>query len=130
MRFSDVAQAISGPRGSGRTYRLLAMSPKEATIVGVDKRHIDCMRKMATDMGRDDLNFATITRDAFVGRRDFSLDHFAQEALLYKAQQQIDALHEQARELQSENEKLRKSINTISTELRTLTNALSSALYP
>lgn len=85
--FLALSLALSGPRGSGRTWRTLRFAPKDATILVRDaelRRHIE---EQARDLDRGDLKFVVVTehehiaglKGPFVPEHD-TVEHWLVEA--------------------------------------------------
>ena len=95
--FHSIALALSGPRGSGRTYNTIITAPDNARILVTNKQQGDVVLNMAADHGRYDLSTMNLSSTVRGLKGPFVIDHHAVEQLLHEAGK-----------LQKENENLKQ----------------------
>lgn len=97
---ADIAMALMGPRGSGRTYKMLQAAPRDATVLCGSHYHMRALEGMAADMGRTDLRFVVPEGGNLKGREGpVVADHYAIERFLLEADAEIAKLRAQVVEL-------------------------------
>ena len=91
--FADIAFALSGPRGSGRTHRMIQGAPENATVLVNNQQHAAWVDEMARKLGRADLK-TLVPNDANMKglRGSFIADHYTVERWLMEAEAEIRRL--------------------------------------
>lgn len=99
--FADIALAISGPRGSGRTYNMITNAPDGATILTHSKEHAVYLREEVRRIGRHDLMVHVARNDSMKGMSAARIvaDHYAIECWFMEASMEIGKLIAQNRAL-------------------------------
>lgn len=98
--FGVIAQAMHGPRASGRTYRMIQSAPQGATLLARDNQHAEWLKEATLKHGRNDLKVHTPNGHGMAGQHgELIPDHYTIEGWLFEAEAEIQKEIEAGREL-------------------------------
>lgn len=105
--FTELALALHGPRGSGRSTRMIDHAPQRATVLACD--NTQDLKRLIEDRGRKDLTVLNLSPDEDRIRGisgPFVIDHLAIERMFHQARRIIN---DQEREIAALKTKLAAS---------------------
>ena len=85
VRFGDIAHALSGPRQTGRSHKIIESAPESALMLVADDQHARNMVNMAKKLGRDDIRVIEISQSIRGFEGPFVADHYTIQTLLFMA---------------------------------------------